>query len=338
MGEMMRKLSRNNMISVFILFIIISVVGIFIIKAYNSDANSNKSYNLILIPKAVDESNGFWPALIEGARLGSEEYGANLEVMGAATEEDVDGQIESVKKAIALEPDAILIAASDVTRITPSLKEAVEAGIEVVLVDSLIDDDSIGSCVVATDNVLAGKELGEYTKRLLDEDSQVAMVGHVHGTSTATEREKGMREGLGEFEKNVVEVVYAGSSYDRAYESTIKLLEKYPELDVIMGMNEYSSVGIARAIDELELSKKVKVVGFDNSLEEIQLLEKGVFEAIIIQKTVNMGYLGVEQTIRVLNGEKVEAYTDSGCKLITRGNMYIDENQRLLYPFSAGQQ
>ena len=79
---------------------------------------------------------------------------------------------------------------------------------------------------------------------------------------------------------------------------------------------------------DLGLAGKVTMVGFDNSVEQIQLLEEGIFQAIIIQKPFNMGYLGVEQAIRSLTGKKVEKNVDSGCKLITKEN---------LYPFSGQQ-
>ena len=36
-----------------------------------------------------------------------------------------------------------------------------------------------------------------------------------------------------------------------------------------------------------------------------------------------------------LNGKKAEPKLDSGSKLITKENLYEDENQRLLYPFSG---
>ena len=48
-----------------------------------------------------------------------------------------------------------------------------------------------------------------------------------------------------------------------------------------------------------------------------------------------MGYLGVEQAIHALTGKTVEPDLDSGSKLITKENLYEDENQRLLYPFSG---
>ena len=37
------------------------------------------------------------------------------------------------------------------------------------------------------------------------------------------------------------------------------------------------------------------MAGIDSSVEQIQLLEEGVYEALAIQKPFNMGYLGVEE-------------------------------------------
>ena len=63
-----------------------------------------------------------------------------------------------------------------------------------------------------------------------------------------------------------------------------------------------------------------------------QLLEEGVYEALAIQKPFNMGYLGVETAVKLLEGEQVETYINSGSELITKENMYTEENQKLLFP------
>ena len=47
---------------------------------------------------------------------------------------------------------------------------------------------------------------------------------------------------------NIVEVVYCNSRYELSRQLTIELMEKYPDLKMIAGMNEYSSVGAARAV------------------------------------------------------------------------------------------
>ena len=49
-------------------------------------------------------------------------------------------------------------------------------------------------------------------------------------------------------------------------------------------MNEYSAVGAARAVRDMGRASEILMVGFDSSMEEIQMLEEGLFEAIVIQK------------------------------------------------------
>ena len=208
------------------------------------------------------------------------------------------------------------------------------AGITLIYIDSTTEND-IADCEVSTDNYKAGKELGKYAKTLIDEDIKIGIMGHVKGTSTEIERENGIRDGLENYKANIVDILYCDSSYEKANSQTKTMLMKNPDNRLLIGTNEYAAVGTARAIKDMGMEKKIKMVAFDNSVEEIQLLEEGVFDGIIIQKPFNMGYMGVEQAIALLEGKTVEKTLDSGCKLITRDNMYEEENQRLLYPFSG---
>ncbi len=299
-----------------------------------TESSESKSYQLIFIPKTIDQANGFWTSLIDGARLGAEEMGAEIEVMGANAEDDVDGQIEIIRQSMKKHPDALLIAPADYSRVSDALQEVADEGIPVILLDSVIDRE-IAEAEIGTDNYRAGKELGEYARLLVKKDSDIGIVSHVKGSSTAMERSNGITDGLGEAADQVRSVVYCNSSYEKAYELTVEMMKQYPQIDLLVATNEYGAIGAARAITDLGLAGKVNMVGFDSSVEEIQLLEKGVFQAIIIQKPVNMGYLGVEQAVNVLTGRKVEKKLDSGSKLITKENLYEDENQRLLYPFSG---
>ena len=334
----MKRQTSKRMLTGMLLFCVITAILLVTYGLFNAQSQERKVYRIILVPKTIDDTNGFWTSLIAGAELGAEEFNVDIEVQGGSSEEDIEGQIKRIRESIKKMPDAILVAPCSYSETTEALQEVVNSGIKLILIDSVIDKD-IAQSIVATDNYLAGKELGEFTRKLMDENknSQIGIVGHVKGASTAIEREKGMREGLGEYEPQVMDVVFCGSSYDKAYSLTVDMLGKYPDMRMIMGTNEYAAVGAARAIKDLGLTGKVKVVGFDNSVEEIQLLEEGVFQGIIIQKPFNMGYLGVEQAVDILNGKSVEVNLDSGCKMIDRENMYEEENQRLLYPFTGQQ-
>ena len=57
-------------------------------------------------------------------------------------------------------------------------------------------------------------------------------------------------------------------------------MQKYPNLKMIAGMNEYSSVGAASVqLRQLGAKDRIQVVGVDSSQEAVQLMENGVFKA-----------------------------------------------------------
>ena len=142
------------------------------------------------------------------------------------------------------------------------------------------------------------------------------------------------REGLGDYADNIVDIVYCNSLYEKSYELAQELMRKYPDLELIAGMNEYSAVGVGRAVSDAGAKDKIAVVGVDCSQEAINLMEMGVYKGIIVQKAFRMGYIGVEETIHMLNGDAVEKNIDSGCELVTPENMYNSDIERLIFPFS----
>ena len=320
-------------IGALIIFAIASFILIFL-AVRGAKEDEQEKYNMVLIPKTIDKGNGFWTSLTDGAILAAKEYGVELQVEGGRSEQDLKGQIQRIEKAIEKKPDAILVAPCSYSDMTDILQEVVDNDIKLVLIDSVIEKD-ISQGIVATDNYLAGKQLGEYASRYLNQEDEIAIIAHVQGASTAIERQEGIIAGLKDYKDNIVTTDYCGSSYDVAYNLTKEIIEDNPDVNVVFGTNEYASVGAARAVKEMGKKGEVKVFGFDNSIEEIKLLEEGIFEAIIIQKPFNMGFLGVEKAVDIIDGEKIEDYTDSGCRLIDKNNMYKEENQRLLYPFTG---
>lgn len=292
----------------------------------------NKELSLIYIPKVVDGTNDFWSSLISGTEMAAKEYNVELEIMAPANELDVQRQMELLEEAIDKNPDALLVSPSSFTELTNVLEKAKQRGIPVVFVDSYTEE-ALQDFTVATDNLEAGRMLGEYARDIVKEDTQIAIVGHVQGVSTAVEREQGFREGLGEKAANIVEVVFCDSSYEKAYTLMKELMEKYPDLGLIAGLNEYSSVGAARAVKEAGAEDTIKVVGIDSSQEAIQMMEQGVFQGLVVQKAFKMGYISVRETVRMLQGEKVDKSIDSGCELVTLENMYTSEIEKLIFPF-----
>lgn len=293
---------------------------------------TESSKDIVLVLKIIDDTNDFWTGMVQGAEMAAKEYGVNLTILGPDAETEYEKQGELIEQAIAMNPDAIALVPSNYTETIPYAKKIEAAGILLVLVDSVMEE-SMGSCVVATDNIEGGRKMGEYIAESAENVTAIGIVGHVKGTSTATEREQGLREGLGELEEKVVDVVFCDSDYSKAYHVTKAMLGKFPQINVIAGLNEYSSVGAAEAVHDLGLAGRIHMIGFDSSIREVEYLEDGTFDAIVVQRPFNMGYLCIEKAMQLLRKEAVPPTVDSGSVLITKKTMYTEENQKLLFPF-----
>lgn len=295
--------------------------------------NQNPELSIIYIPKTQDATNDFWTTLVSGANMAAEEYNLNLTIWSPIEETDYNQQNKLIEKAAKANPDAIVISPISYTKSTGLIKEIKKKyNIPIILIDTIVSEP-IEDALIASDNYTAGKTMGEFALNYVKENSRIGIIAHVPNTSTAIERENGFRAGLGNMEQNVVETVYSYSDFETAYEVTKELLIRYPDLSLIAGLNEYSAVGAGNAIKDLGLSGQVRVIGFDNSIAAVRLLEEDIFSGIIIQKPFNMGYLGIETTYQLLLGKKVKKSIDSGTELITHEDLYTKEGQQSLFSF-----
>jgi ABC-type sugar transport system substrate-binding protein len=72
------------------------------------------------------------------------------------------------------------------------------------------------------------------------------------------------------------------------------------------------------------------VVGFDTSPGLIRDLQAGSIDALVSQNPRRMGYLAVETTVRLVNGEQIEPRIDTGVELVTRDRLEKDPEIRKL--------
>lgn len=311
-------------------FIVGVSIGILIFIGYSSYQSSKKPNKIVLVSKSIQSEYVFWETIRMGAQLAAKEEEIPFEYVGPLEEKDVDKQVEIMNSKIEEGADIILLAAADKEKLALSVENAKKKGITLVSVDSSV----VGQTeIVATDNVAAAQELTHYLLESINNEGEVIMLNFVQGASTANEREQGYDLVMaGQAKVKQLPTVYTEGTTESAYKKAKEIIKQYPNLKGLVGANQYMTEGICLAIEELGLSKKIKVVGFDSSNVIIEALEKGIIEAILVQKPFNMGYLGVKVAVDLFDGKKVEQDTDTGYKLITADTLYDTENQKLLYP------
>jgi len=292
-----------------------------------------KVRTIIYVPKTIDSSIEFWEVMKQGVATAAKEFGADVHTVGTDTELDVDKQIQLLEQAIEEKPDAIILAATDYYRLVPIAKQIKAAGITLITVDSGLNG-GISESFIATDNYEAGRKAAQELIKNIQSDDQVAIMNFVPGSATAIEREKGVRDALSQNGVNLVQdTLYSNGSSKKAYQLTVDLLKNQPQIKGIIGLNEPSTLGAGLAIMDMGLKSKVKLVGFDNSSSEVQLLENETMLGTVIQKPFTMGYLAVKTALEVVSGHKVAPVMDTGSEFITKENMYTSENEKLMFPF-----
>jgi len=289
--------------------------------------------NITVIIKSIDPTVEFWQVLIDGVNEAAQEFNANVQILGTKYETDVEEQIALVDQVISERPDVLVLAANDYDQLVPIAGKVKSKGIKLIIVDSGINSDAALS-IVSTDNVSAGNKAGQAMLDLIEGSAKVAVMSYVKNAASAIDREKGVREVLSEYSYiKLLDTYYVDGSERNAYLTAIELLKEHPDLYGIVGLNEPTTVGAGKAILQMKKKGIVKLIGFDSSINEIKLLEEGLMKATVIQRPFQMGYLSVKTAVEAAEGNKVPETIDTGSLLITKDNMYEEENQKLLFPF-----
>lgn len=129
----------------------------------------------------------------------------------------------------------------------------------------------------------------------------------------------------------LMEPLYSQSDMVTALNQTIDVLTSNPDLTAIFGANEPTAVGMARAIKERGFAGKLVSVGFDGNQDLQNFVRDGTLEGIVVQSSYQMGYKGVNTINKIIKGEKVDKFIDTGVVFVTKDNIDSEEAKAVLY-------
>jgi ribose transport system substrate-binding protein len=292
---------------------------------------ADERLKIAVIPKGT--THEFWQTIKLGADAAGEEFNAEILWNGPKTETGIQDQIDIVNGFAAQEVDGVALAATDKSVLVKTVEDLEKRGIPVVTIDSGIDPD-VSRSFIATDNVEAAKSAAQEMGRLLDGRGKVAVLSFLKGAGTSDQREQGFLEGIKAFPGiTIVATEYTDSDSAKARNQMESLLSAHPDLAGVFASNEPNVVGAASVLKDRKLVGKVKLVGFDASKAEIQYLNDGTVQAVVVQDPFKMGYEGVKALAQIARGQGTpEKRVDTGATVVTKQNMDEPDVRRLLYP------
>lgn len=258
-------------------------------KDTNGKASDGKQKVYLI---TMDQMDQHWVNVDSGCKKAVEELG-NIDYEWLAPDVKDDAkQIECINNAVAGGAKALLLAANGPDAVTSALKEAEEAGVKIIYVDSAADYPAIQT--LATDNKAAGKTAGEEMMKGLKAagvtEGKIGIVNVNAATASCVAREEGFRSAFEGSSYEILETQYGEG--DAAKSKDIAANYITSGCVGLFGANEGSTVGIGNAIQEA--GDAIVGVGFDKSDTILELIKGGSILCTMAQNPDVMGYEGMK--------------------------------------------
>ena len=262
-------------------------------------------------------NNTFFVTLRDGAQSAADEAGAELIVSDA--QNDTAQQQDDIQNFVTQQVNLILVNPVDSDAVVPAIEAANQANIPVIALDRGASGGEVAA-TIASDNVQGGNLAGEELIRLAGSGS-VAQLEGIPGAEPARDRGQGFQDAIDT--QSALELVASQTAnFDRAegLNVTENILQANPDIAGIFAQNDEMALGAVQALGS-DAGGEVKIVGFDAIEDALSAIEEGTMNATIAQRPEEIGSLGVENAISVINGESVEENIPVEVELVTQENV-----------------
>jgi len=249
----------------------------------------------------------------EGMRLVGEDLGVRTEYTGPA-DYDMNAVAAAIDNAIAKKAAGIVLVGWEES-LNGAIKKATDAGIPVVTCDADIAS-SARVAFVGTSNYSAGQELAKWWVKKLNNKGKIALVG-MPTLSNIRDRIDGMKNVFAGSGIQIVDIGDSKTDSIGAATTATAFLQKYPDLSGMIGVDSHSGAGIGTAVREAGKAGKIIVTGWDRDNSLLELIDKGIVQGTVVQRTALMPYYSVLILWQMKNSKVALTGNDKAAKINT---------------------
>ena len=281
---------------------------------------SGTPYRVAVI--TMEQGGEYWGKMKNGARSARLETGLELEFMAPVEEGDYQNQIQLIKKAVDQNFDGIVIAPSNAVALDEEIRLARDKGLKIVYAGAQTLSDLADFSVLPDYQSMSQGIVATQFKQTKFKDVHALIVASLSYNSGMVMLSEGIKEAL-EQENEVRSVTVLFENESRT--SLEEYFQEHPEVNMVFALDE----NIASDM----LSCKVipaYLIAFGTTLNEIQALEQGRIDSLVVVDTFNMGYRAVMAVFQLLSGQK-PVKKPVNYVLVSKQTLFAEENQKILF-------
>lgn len=261
-------------------------------------------------------NNPHFVLMAEAIQNACEEKGGTVVVVDPL--KDNAKQVSDIEDLVSQECDVIICAPVDTRGINVALKACQADGIPVINVDMPVEDPSLVTSVIATDNYEAGYVLGEAMVKESGGKAKIGLLERVESQAIRS-RVEGFEEAIKDYpEMEIVIRQSCMTTTEDALPVVENFLQSNPEITDIFFGNDMQLIGGVNAC-EAGGRTDIRLYGIDGSENGMKLVQSGKAIGTSAQFPIQIGETAVDYAYKVIAGEAVEEKT-----LIP--SLFIDKN------------
>lgn len=292
-----------------------------------------KIYNISVITRGKNSESSM--IMRQGIDQAASEMDVNVRFTTLSEDNSTAEQKALIDREIKNKTDAIVIVPADYEKMAEPIENAMKK-VPVIMIESTIKSDKALTSI-SCDNYILGVNLADEVVRNGNVNSNIVIVKNNLECSNIKERYDGFMSVMNTTNNNCTFWQFSEHNQSIYRSETKKLLEDN-NVDAIITFDSDELEGVSQAKKEFEsINNKMadlQIYGAGSTSKIISFLEDKTTNATAIENEFNIGYLGIKTAVDKLNGKKVNTDIISST-VINKDNMYSEQNQRLLFPFSG---
>lgn len=285
-----------------------------------ADPEQSDTFTIGVIEQQL--ANPFFAKLRDAAVAKAESLGLDVMTAESKVAGDAESQVEAIENMINRGVKGIVLDPANPSALASVVKEARDAGIIVITVNTSLDPVESADASFETDNFAGGELMGQWALATIgDTEPVVAMLDYDLADKTAAARHNGFLEGFGitDDSPEIAGTALTKSNFDTGREAMENLIAAHPDINTVYTINEPAAQGAFAALEARGVADAVVLVSIDGSCDGVRSVQAGEIGATVMQFPTRMGELAVQAIYdAVVDGTAPPVgINDSGTALIT---------------------